>query len=195
MIAARTICHLSSHWACSAPETPSTRVCWSANSGNCYQRVIAMLAIPARLLINQLLSGLAACGSPSIRCAHDSGELSICPPQLCMSSVSSTAAVLALGGCFGTLVCSLEFTRSIPAGSGYGRLVWGSSCFDWTSTSARPQHRVFCALAAPVNLYGDETTVGVRSLARRIARLYTSPAVFCCLFSEAGLAGQYRGSL
>jgi hypothetical protein len=65
----------------------------------------------------------------------------------------------------------LDLPRGMPAGSGYGHLVWGSSCFDWTSTSAHPQQRVFCTLAAPINLYGDETTVGVRSLAQRIARL------------------------
>src|SRR5690242_1676251 len=39
--------------------------------------------------------------------------------------------------------------------------------------------------------------VGVCSLAQSVLRApsYTSPAVFCCLFSEAGLAGQYHGSV
>lgn len=47
-------------------------------------------------------------------------------------------------------------------------------------------------LTATVSLDGDESTVGVRSLVHHIARLLTSPAVFCCLFSEAGLPDQCR---
>lgn len=70
------------------------------------------------------------------------GEFSISSLQLSITFVSTAAAVLALWGCFGTLVCSLEYHRGLPAGERLRASVWRSSCFDWTLPGARPQHRV-----------------------------------------------------
>lgn len=153
-----------------------------------------MLATLARLLIDQygygyqdaLHAAVLLCDARTTR-----RDVSIPSPQLSMISVSTTAAMLAL--------CVPLVPLCVPSSSIMAcqreESVWGSSCFDWTSPGARPQHRVVRTVAAPVNLNGHETRVGVRSLAQRIVRLHTSPAVFCYLFSEAGLAGQYRGSL
>lgn len=69
-----------------------------------------------------------------------------------MTCVSTTTAVLALWGCFGALVCSLEYHRGLPAGERLRASVWGSSCYDWISPGARPQYCVSLTVAATVIL-------------------------------------------